>query len=189
MIRKMIVSLRDYYLVNVKWKKYTFGNNFHAGKNVIMWAKSHIVIGDNCYIGRNSQIECNATIGNDVLIANNVAFVGRYDHHYKQIGVSIRKSSQIRQSDYDWLELDKEVHVGDDVWVGYGAIVLSGLKIANGCIISAGSVLTKSTEPYTIYAGVPAKPVAQRFDSIDDLAEHIKQLNINTEEKNENNGL
>ena len=185
----MIVSLRDWYLVNIKWKNYTFGKNFHAGKNVIMWGKSHIVIGDNCYIGRNTQIECNATIGNDVLLANNVAFIGKYDHHYKQVGTSIRKSSQIRQSEYSWLELGREVYVGDDVWIGYGAIVLSGVKIANGCIISAGSVLTKDTEPYMIYAGVPAKQVAKRFDSDDDLADHIKQLNNNIEEKNENNGL
>lgn len=143
-----------------------------------MWAKSHIIIGNNCYIGRNTQIECNATIGNDVLIANNVAFVGRYDHHYKQVGVSIRNSSQVRQNDYNWLELNKEVHVGDDVWVGYGAIVLSGVKIANGCIISAGAVVTKDTTPYAIYAGVPAKHVANRFDSDEDLVKHIKQLNI-----------
>jgi len=175
-MRSFILKLRDWYLVHIKWREYSFGENFHAGRNVFLWAKSHIHIGDNCYIGRNSQIECNATIGNDVLIANNVAFVGRYDHHYKQVGVSIREASQIRQSDYDWLELGKEVYVGDDVWIGYGAIILSGVTIASGSIISAGSVVTKDTKPYTVYAGVPAKQIANRFDSEDDMLKHMKQL-------------
>jgi acetyltransferase-like isoleucine patch superfamily enzyme len=176
MIRNIIVSIRDWYLVHIKWKNYKFGKNFHAGRDVFLWAKDHISIGDNCYIGRNSQIECNATIGDNVIIANSVALIGRYDHNYKQIGTSIRESSQIRDDDYNWLELDKEVFIGNDVWIGYGAIILSGVKIMDGSIISAGAVVTKDTKPYGIYGGVPAKRLSDRFDSKKDLEKHIKQL-------------
>jgi len=75
MLRKIIVKLRDWYLVNIKWKNYQFGKNFHAGKNVVLWAKNHIHIGKNVYIGRNSQIECNTTIGNDVIIGSVIGFI------------------------------------------------------------------------------------------------------------------
>ena len=172
MIKNKIVSLRDLYLVTVKWRHYTFGDNFHAGRNVVLWAKNSIIIGNNCYIGRNSQIECNVKIGNDVLIANNVAFVGRYDHHYQQIGSPIRFASQVRDSDYSWLEENRVTVVEDDVWLGYGVIVLSGVTLKTGSIIAAGSVVTKDVEPYSIYAGCPAKKISDRFEGEDDVKNH-----------------
>ena len=177
MFRKIIVHMRDWYLVKIKWREYHFGKNFHAGRNVFLWAKKSIIIGDNCYIGRNSQIECNTTIGNDVIIANNVALIGRYDHNYREIGKSIYEASQIRDKDYTWLELDNEVNIGNDVWIGYGAIILSGVNISDGCIISAGAIVTKSTESYGIYAGVPAKRISNRFDNKSDLEKHIRIIN------------
>ncbi len=171
-IKNKIISLRDLYLIKVRWKHYSFGRNFHAGRNVVMWAKQGITIGDNCYIGRNSQIECNVKIGNDVLIANNVAFVGRYDHHYQQVGTSIRSASQIRDADYNWLEKDRVTIVEDDVWVGFGVIVLSGVTIKKGSIIAAGSIVTKDVGGYSIYAGCPAKKVGDRFDKEEDTIKH-----------------
>jgi acetyltransferase-like isoleucine patch superfamily enzyme len=66
--------------------------------------------------------------------------------------------------------------IGDDVWIGFGAIVMSGVNISDGTIIAAGSVVTHDTEPYSIYAGVPAKKIRDRFDSEEDLQRHIKQL-------------
>jgi len=171
-IRQQLLSIRDLYLVKVKWRKYTFGYNFHAGRNVVLWAKNSIIIGNNCYIGRNSQIECNVNIGNEVLIANNVAFVGRYDHHYQQIGVPTRLASQVRDSDYNWLEKDRITIVEDDVWLGFGVIILSGVIIKRGSIIAAGSVVTKDVEAYSIYAGCPAKKIADRFSDVCDFEIH-----------------
>ncbi len=176
MIRKIIINIRDWYLVNIKWRKYSFGQKFHAGRNVFLWAKKSIKIGNNCYIGRYSQIECNATIGNNVLIANNVALIGKYDHHYQQIGTPIRQASQVMDDDYNWLELDREVIIGDDVWIGNGSIILSGVKIASGCIIAAGSIVTKDTKRYGIYAGSPSKRIGDRFNSEHDLNKHLKLL-------------
>ena len=175
-LKKIIIDIRDLYLANIKWKKYQIGKNFHAGRNVVIWAKGMIEIGNNCYIGRNSQIECNVKIGNDVLIANNVAFVGRYDHHYQQIGRSIRLASQVRDEDYSWLEKDRHTIVEDDVWIGYGAIILSGVTIKKGAIIGAGSVVTKDVQAYSIYAGTPAKKISNRFENTDDLENHLKIL-------------
>lgn len=158
-------QLRDIYLTKIKWRRYTFGSGFHAGKGVVLWARNYINIGRNCYIGRYSQIECDARIGDNVIIANCVAFVGRYDHHYQSIGVPIRLAPQIRDNEYDWRGRNLAVKIGNDVWIGYGAILLSGVNIGNYSIIAAGSVVTKDVEPFSIVGGNPAKQIGSRFDS------------------------
>jgi acetyltransferase-like isoleucine patch superfamily enzyme len=152
-------------LKNIVWRNYSFGHNFHAGRNVFMWAKNNILIGDNFYIGRFSQIECDAIIGDNVIFANCVALVGRYDHHFEQLGTPIRLSSQIRDLDYNWKGLDSKIIIEDDVWVGYGTIIMSGVKIGKGSIIAAGSVVTKDIEPYSIVGGNPAKLIKIRYNS------------------------
>lgn len=164
--------LRNYWLRKVKWHGFEIGPGFHAGRGVVLWAKSHLSIGVNCYIGRESQIECDARIGNHVIIANRVAFVGRYDHNYLQLGVPTRLATQIRDEDYDWKGLDLEVVVEDDVWIGYGAIILSGVTLGEGCIIASGSVVTKDVPAYTIVGGNPAKPLTQRFKDAWELEMH-----------------
>lgn len=178
MFRKIITKLRDIYLMNIKWRQYSFGKNFHAGRNVVLWAKEEIIIGDNCYLGRNTQIEVNAEFRNNVLIANNVAFVGKYDHHFQEIGTPIRSSSQIRDEDYAWKGLNSKIIVEDDVWIGYGSIIMSGIIIKTGSIIAAGSVVTKDVEAYSIYGGNPAKKIADRFNSKEDLKKHIKNMDV-----------
>ncbi len=55
--------------------------------------------------------------------------------------------------------------VGNDVWIGYDALIMPGIKISDGAIIGARSVVTKDVEPYTIVAGNPAKVIRKRFDS------------------------
>ncbi len=165
-------KLRDLYLVNVYWRKYKIDKGFHAGIRVRIWGKQNITIGKNFYIGRDSQIECDAVIGNNVILANRVAFVGKYDHNYQQTGVPIRLASQIRDKDYAWKGLNEKIVVENDVWIGYGAIIMSGVKIGEGSIIAAGSVVTQDIEPYSIYGGVPAKKIKDRFDCEDDLEKH-----------------
>lgn len=54
--------------------------------------------------------------------------------------------------------------IGNDVWIGYDAIILSGVTIGDGAIIGARAVVTKDVPPYTIVGGVPAKTIRKRFD-------------------------
>ena len=63
----------------------------------------------------------------------------------------------------------------DDVWIGANAIILSGVTIGEGAIIGAGSVVTKNVEPYTIFAGNPAKKIKMRFTE-DELLNHRQLL-------------
>lgn len=59
------------------------------------------------------------------------------------------------------------VEIGSDVWIGAGVMILDGVNIADGSIIAAGSVVTKPTEPFGIYAGIPARMIRKR-DQIND---------------------
>jgi chloramphenicol O-acetyltransferase type B len=173
----LIKRLRFFYLINIKWRRYSFGKNAYIGRLVYIWAKNKLVIGDNFYIGKFSQIECDAEIGDHVILANRVALVGRYDHHYQQTGFPIRLASQIRDTDYSWKGLNEKVVIEDDVWVGYGSIILSGVKIGTGSIVAAGSLVTHDVEPYSIVGGTPAKKIRNRFDNESDLTEHIRLYN------------
>lgn len=158
------------------WRRHSFGPNFHCGRGVVIWAKHKVTAGENFYIGKYSQIECDACIGDNVILANFVALVGKYDHAYQEPGIPIAYSRRIRNPHYDWKGLDSKITIEDDVWIGFGSIVLGGVKIGEGSIIAAGSVVTKDVEPYSIYAGVPARKVADRFPTPEDLALHKKLL-------------
>ena len=173
----LIKKIRDIFLVKIKWRRYEIASGFHAGARVRLWAKHKIIIGKDFYIGRDSQIETDCIIGDYVIFGNKVALVGKYDHNFQEVGVPVRHAKQIRDSDYNWKgKEEKPVVIGNDVWIGYGAIILSGVKIGEGAIIAAGSVVAKDVEAYTICGGVPAKKIRDRFDDSETLNKHIALL-------------
>lgn len=182
---EIIKKTYRFYLRNVKWRKYTIGKNFHVARGVFFWAKHSIEIGNNFYIGKYSFIECDAKIGNNVIIANFVSLIGRYDHHHQQIGIPTRLSVQIRDKDYQWKGLNQKIIIEDDVWIGVGSIVLSGITLGIGSIIAAGSVVTKNVEPYCIYAGNPSRKIRDRFDCEEDLNEHKRLYALNYSKNND----
>ena len=59
-----------------------------------------------------------------------------------------------------------DIIIGNDVWIGYEAVILSGITIGDGAIIGTRAVVTKDVPPYTIVGGVPAKPIRKRFDDV-----------------------
>lgn len=141
----------------------TAARDVHIGPFSVVWAARRLVIGENTYIGKNCTIQVNGRIGRGVLIANNVGIVGRLDHEYRVSGVLVRDGRWIG-SDEGLADLaENRVEIGDDVWIGFGSVVLSGVTIGDGAIVAAGSVVTRDVEPFAIVAGVPAKPVGQRF--------------------------
>lgn len=58
-----------------------------------------------------------------------------------------------------------DIVVGNDVWIGYEAVVLAGVTISDGAIVAARSVVTRDVAPYTIVGGVPAREIRKRFDA------------------------
>ena len=67
-----------------------------------------------------------------------------------------------------------DIVVGNDVWIGYEAIVLAGVTIGDGAIVGSRAVVTKDVPPYTIVGGIPAKPIRKRFD--DAVIEKLEAL-------------
>ena len=66
-----------------------------------------------------------------------------------------------------------DIIIGNDVWIGYEAVILSGVTIGDGAIVGTRAVVTKDVPSYTIVGGVPAKPIRKRF-SDDDIAALLK---------------
>lgn len=148
------------------------GHGLHIGRNATLWAPDRITIGNNVYIGKDVTIECNCEIGDHVLIANRVAFVGRHDHDFRAVGFPVRFSPWIGSARRPSPWRHEQVAVEPDVWIGYGAIVLSGVRIGRGAIVAAGSVVTRDVAPYAIVAGSPARAVGERFAAAGDIAAH-----------------
>ena len=67
-----------------------------------------------------------------------------------------------------------DVIIGNDVWIGYGSIILSGVEVGDGVAIAAGSVVTKSIPPYTIVGGNPARVIRKRFS--EDIVEALLSM-------------
>lgn len=57
-----------------------------------------------------------------------------------------------------------DIVIGNDVWIGYEAVIMAGVTIGDGAIIGTRAVVTKDVPPYTIVGGIPAKPIRKRFD-------------------------
>jgi len=123
--------------------------------SVSLWSPHrHIVFGDCVQFGPRCMVQCDLEIGNKVLIAAEVAFINRDDHRIDLIGETIWDSPRG--------DAFRTV-VEDDVWIGHGAIVMSGVRIGVGAVVAAGAVVTRDVEPYTIVAGVPAAKLRDRF--------------------------
>jgi acetyltransferase-like isoleucine patch superfamily enzyme len=141
-------------------KNVVHGSSFHVGPGSIVWAPRELRIGNNVYIGKFATIEVDGEIGDGVLVANSVGIVGRTDHDIHQIGTTISESAWVGN---DPANLSQSVVIGSDVWIGYGAVIMSGTSIGDSAVIGAGSVVTKDVPPNSIVAGNPGRVVRQRF--------------------------
>ena len=67
-----------------------------------------------------------------------------------------------------------DIIIGNDVWIGYEAIIMAGVHIGDGAIIATRAVVTKDIPPYTIVGGIPANPIRKRFS--DDIIQKLEIL-------------
>lgn len=141
----------------------SLGARFHIGMFSYVSSAGGLVIGNDVYVGKFCSIQVNGRIGDGVLIANNVGIVGRRDHDMRALGVSIRRAPWIGNTPSLATDARNHVEIGPDVWIGYGAAVLSGITIGRGAIIAAGAVVTENVAPYDIVSGNPARAVGRRF--------------------------
>lgn len=114
------------------------------------------MIGADTHIQPRCQLSAylgSVHIGKRAEIAPNCAFYP-YDHAMRS-GIPIRSQPLISRGD---------IVIGDDVWLGFGAIVLAGVRIGDGAVIGAGAVVTQDVPSEAIAVGVPARVVRHRSD-------------------------
>ena len=153
----------------------SIGINSTFGRGTVLWAPNKMTIGNNVYIGKYCTLQADIEMGNNIVIANNVGLIGKYDHDYSKAGVSIKDAPWIGDSSYNFKGKNKKIVVEDDVWIGYGAIVFTGISIHRGAIVAAGSVVTHDVPAYSIVGGNPAHVLGQRFTE-EEIKEHEKIL-------------
>lgn len=121
----------------------------------------------------------NVKIGRYCSIAKH-AKIGLLQHPTDWLGTSTRFYNVYEQNWYRFLgkrvavcnyDTQKIVEIGNDVWIGNGAILMCGVKIGDGAIVASGAVVTKDVPPYAIVGGVPARIIKYRFseETIADL--------------------
>ena len=124
-------------------------------------------------VGKYSYGEINAVvfgnkhkvrIGNFVSIAPNVTFILDAEHYVNTVSSFPFKVAVLNQRKEAFGKGD--IIIDDDVWIGYGATILSGVRIHQGAIVAAEAVVTSDVPPYTIVGGVPAKVIKHRFNQL-----------------------
>lgn len=115
-------------------------------------SEPRIVIGANCYFNRFTMLDATHKIefGEHCMIGPN-CYITDHDHEHER-GTIISQQPLT----------GAPVHIGNDVWLGAGVIVLKGVRIGSGAIIGAGSVVTKHVPEFSKMAGVPARQIGVR---------------------------
>ncbi|NQU38475.1 MAG: acetyltransferase [Lentisphaerae bacterium] len=152
------------------------GNHVHIGPGTLIEApRDTLTIEDHVFIGNSCTIQTPGRIGKYTMISNSVGIVGRMDHDFHVVGKPMRLAPWVGDiKNYtDWP--DASVDIGEDVWVGYGAIILSGISVGRGAIVAAGAVVTKDVSPYAVVAGNPAILKKMRFTE-DEITEHERLI-------------
>ena len=109
-----------------------------------------VLIGQRCRIGMSNVIIGPVTIGNDVILAQNIVMSG-LNHGYEDITLPPHNQPVTK----------KKIILEDEVWIGANSVVLAGVTIGKHAVVAAGSVVTKSIPPYSVVVGNPAKVIKQ----------------------------
>lgn len=131
------------------------GDSFSSMGVLYLYANGggYLQIGNNCSVNTNVQFGASAgklIVGDNVSIAPNVVI--------RVANSGMRRDALMKDQAHTY----GEIIIEDDVWIGSNAVITSGVTLAKGTVVGAGAVVTKSTEPYSIVGGVPAKKIGER---------------------------
>ena len=156
---------------NIEVGDYTIYNDFYNDpinfeKNNVLY--QYPVNNDKLIIGKFCSIACKAkflmTSGNHTMKS---LATYTFPIFYEEWGLDVNKVT-------DAWDNKGDIVIGNDVWIGYDSIIMSGVKIGDGAIIGTRAIVTNDVPPYTIVGGVPAKVIKKRFS--DNVI--LKLLNI-----------
>lgn len=168
---KYFIGRMIYYLIAVhmplSYSKINFGSKklrAFCGKLILRQCGENVNIekgasfGKNVSLGDHSGIGVNAMISNDVTIGKNVmmgpeCMIFTSNHRFEDTDVPMCQQG---------FSKPRPVVIEDDVWIGARVTILPGVKIGEGSVIGAGSVVTKEVPPYTVVGGNPARVLKRR---------------------------
>lgn len=129
------------------------GDRVQINRGAYLGAFAPLRIGDRSDINRNASIDARGavSIGRDVLIGPYAQIIA-YQHVFAAPEQPINTQG-LRVG---------PISIGDDVWIGAGAIILADVSIGHGSIVGAGAVVTRSCAPFSILAGAPARVIGRR---------------------------
>jgi acetyltransferase-like isoleucine patch superfamily enzyme len=133
------VSIGDFSIIFLSSSSTSFGNGFEIG--------SGSACAEYCIFGAAGGLK----IGSNVIIGQNVR-IHAENHEHSNKHIPIKEQGVNR----------KGIIINDDVWIGSGAVILDGVEIGSGCIIGANAVVTKTTDQFGVYAGIPAQLIRYR---------------------------
>ena len=151
----------DYVVLDAKGEDndgISIGRNAYIGRNTILSCKEgSIHLDDYCNISANCMLlsETEVRLGKYCFLAGNCYLVAGGNHSFRQADVPIMFQPSYSKGG---------IRIGEDVWLGAGAIVLDGVEIGRGSVVGAGSVLTKSLSEFSIAVGSPAHRLRDRRD-------------------------
>lgn len=136
-------------------------------------------LGDYSYLGEGCEV-ADATIGKFAAIANAVR-IGAPNHpmeratqHRITYCPEYYETGMTRDHAFFARRRAARTVIGNDVWIGHGAIVLTGLRIGDGAVIAAGAVVSRDVAPYSVVGGVPAHPIRERFPAV--IAQRLARI-------------
>lgn len=162
-IRSFGRKIKALYYRNRYHLKYVDRSVYFGGSSQI---SSDLIAEHDVYIGPNCLINPKVKIGAYTMLANDVKILGG-DHSYNKPGIPMLYSGR---------DIIKQTVIGKDCWIGAFSIIMCGVNIGEGSIIAAGAIVTKDVDAYSIYGGVPAKKIKNRFLCNEDIEKHKKML-------------
>ena len=178
LIKGFILRCYEYWrflYFRAKWRVLNAENLTNAGT---IFPIEKVTVGKRTYATLNvisyDNPEERLQIGNYCSIAGQVKFLLSGEHSLNRI--STYPFSKLVMGGPSESICKGPIVVDDDVWIGYGCIILSGVHIGQGAVVAAGSVVTKDVEPYTVVGGVPAKKIRERVST--EIASYLTNLDF-----------
>lgn len=166
-LKYILNILRTWYIFHVKYPWVKYDGFVRVMKGTTFAKGMKIRLGHNVQFGKECKVGTDVNIGNYVLMATRVCYVGRNDHTFNIPKQLIWHGPRANEG---------YTIIGDDVWLGHNVTVVGPVTIGCGSIIAAGAVVVCDIPPCEIWGGVPAKKIKDRFACKKECEEHLEYL-------------